>query len=78
MRLMVSLPAEVQDIVIPYIQRNAYFSHPSILLCSMLHSDEDELRKQAVKTIRKCRQNPPKLPRMKCLEGIWKYEIPLL
>lgn len=78
MRLVVSLPAEIQGIVKPHVQRNAYFAHPSILLCSMLESDVVEIRKRAVEAIRKCRQNPPKRPRKRVLDGIRKYEIPLL
>ena len=40
MELVVNQPEEVQQIVKPVIQRNAYFAEPSLLLCSMLESEE--------------------------------------
>ena len=39
-KLLKLLPANVADIVQPYVSRNAYFSHPENLLLAML-DDED-------------------------------------
>ena len=78
MRLVVTLPTEIQDIVKPYVQRNGYFAHQDVLLCSMLESSEPEIRARAVAAVKHCRKNPTKPPRRKVLKGMRKFEIPPL
>ena len=78
MRLVMNLPTYIQELVKPTIQRNAYFSHPDILLCSMLESDLEEVRLKAINLIKKFRKNPPKPPKNKHLKGIRKHVIPNL
>lgn len=69
---------EVQNVVKPTVQRNAYFAHPSTLLCAMLESPEQDIRCMAVKIIQEARKNPPKVQRMKILKGNRKFSIPAL
>ena len=69
---------DTQEIVRPYVQRNAYFAHPSILLCSMLESKEEDVRRSAVNTVRLSRSKPAKPPRKKVLKGIRQFKIPTL
>ena len=78
MTLIKSQSLEVQNVVKPAVQRNAYFAHPSTLLCSMLESPEKSIRCRAVKTIQSARKNPPKIQRMKVLKGVRKFSIPAL
>ena len=75
MRLIVRMPVETQNTV---IQRNAYFAHPSVLLCAMLASDNDIPWRKAVSIIRKSRNDPPKPPRSKILMNMRIYIIPPL
>ena len=44
-------PEEVQTIVKPVVQRNAYFADPALLRCSMLESEDNTLRHKAVSII---------------------------
>ena len=44
-------PEEVQTIVKPVVQRNAYFADLALLRCSMLESEDNTLRHQAVSII---------------------------
>ena len=75
MMLTVRMPVETQNTV---IQRNAYFAHPSVLLCAMLASDNDIPWRKAVSIIRKSRNDPPKPPRSKILMNMRIYIIPPL
>ena len=72
-----NLPTYIQELVKPTIQRNAYFSHTDISLCSKLESDLEEVRLKAI-NLMKFRKNPPKPPRNKHLKGIRKHFIPNL
>ena len=51
MELVMNQPEEVQTIVKPVVQRNAYFADPALLRCSMLESEDNTLRHQAVSII---------------------------
>ena len=76
--LLKSQPLEVQNVVKPTVQRNAYFAHPSTVLCAMLESPEQDIRCRAVKIIQEGRKNPPKVQKMKVLKGTRKFSIPAL
>jgi hypothetical protein len=78
MRLIRTQAGEVQDIVIPVVQRNAFMADPGIMLCAMLESDSARTRKRAVEIIKDLRQKPPKKPRMKKLRGIRARKVPIL
>ena len=69
---------EVQSVVKPAIQRNAYLAHPSTMLCSMLKSSDASIRCRAVKIIQEAREKPPKIPKMKVLKGVRRFSIPPL
>ena len=62
MELVINQPQEIQDIVKPVIQRNAYFADPSLLLCGMLESENDSVRQMAVNKIQLVRSKQPKFP----------------
>ena len=55
-----NLPTYIQELVKPTIQRNAYFSHPDILLCSMLESDLEEVRLKAINLIKEIQKESSK------------------
>ena len=78
MQLVKEQPAQVQEVVKPHIQHNAYFAEPSIMLTSMLEDPEEDVRQFGVSLLKKARQNPPKVPKSKYLKGIRKHEIPVL
>ena len=78
MSLVKSQPQETQEVVMPAVQRNAYYAHPSTMLCSMLESEDMRLRSRAVRLIQKARERPTKKPRMKVLNGVRKFKIPTL
>ena len=78
MQLVKTQPVEVQDIVKPVYQRNAYFADPSVLLAACLESSEEETRRFAVNTILKMRAKPQKPPRAKRLKGIRMRVNPIL
>ena len=44
--------AEVRDVVDTYVNRNAYFANPELVLLTMLASEDEEERRFAVKVIR--------------------------
>ena len=75
---MINQPQEIQDIVKPVIQRNAYFADPSLILCVMLESENDSMRQMAVDKIQAARSKPPKFPRARVCKGIRKHVIPSL
>ena len=78
MRRAVKLPQEDQSIIRPVVQRNAYFAHPSTMLCAGLASEESSVRRKEVNLIRDIRKKPPKPPRAKVLKKVRKYKIPPL
>ena len=78
MRRVVKLPIEAQSIAKPVVQRNAFFAHPSTMLCAGLASCEASIRIKAVETLRKFRSKPQKPPRSKVLNNIRKFVIPPL
>ena len=69
---------EVQTVVKPAMQRNAYLAHPSVILCAMLESSEKTVRCKAIKMIKEARERPPKIQKMKVLKGVRKFSIPAL
>ena len=76
--LIQAQPLEVQNVVKPVVQRNAYFAHTSVLLCAMLESSEKNVRCKAVKMIKETRESPPKVQKMKVLKGVRKFSVPAL
>ena len=78
MSLIKSQSLDTQTVVMPVVQRNAYFAHPSTLLCSMLECQDMRVRTKAVDLIKQTRAKPPKPSRMRALQGIRKFSIPLL
>ena len=77
-KLVKTQSLEVQGVVKPAIQRNAYLAHPSTMLCSMLESAEESIRCKAVKILLEARKNPPKVSKMKVLKGVRRFSIPPL
>ena len=73
-----SQPLEAQSVVKRVVQRNAFFADPGVLLCSMLESDQQEVRTKAVNIIKAARSKPPKPPRAKALRKIRKFKVPAL
>ena len=69
---------DVQNIVKPVVQRNAYFAEPGIMLCAMMESESVSIRQKAMKTITQLRKKPRKKPRMMKLRGIWALKVPTL
>ena len=78
LHLIRSQPLQVQVIVKPAIQRNAYFAEPGIVLTSMFEDEDASVRKLAVDILKNTRLNPPKPPKSKVLKGIRKHVIPSL
>ena len=78
MQLVREEPLEVQIVVKPVIQRNAYFAEPGIMLTSMLEDPDAGVREEAIAMVKKARSNPPKAPRSKYLKGMRKHEVPPL
>ena len=78
MELAVNQPEEVQNIVKPVVQRNAYFADPALLLCSMLESEDNTLRHKAVSIIQQIKSKPQTPPRAHVLKGIRKHVNPTL
>ena len=70
MQLINNQPSETQDVVKKVVQRNAYFAAPSVLLCSMLASDNATARSKAVNLIKAVRIKPHKPPKAKVLRKI--------
>ena len=58
-KLLNLLPAEVKDIVKPYVSRSAYYAHPENLLVAMLDDEDKSVRKVAVKVILNIRNGSP-------------------
>ena len=78
MRRVVVLSDEDQSIIKPVVQRNAYFAHPSTMLCAGLASEESSVRRKAVTILQDIRKKPPKPTRAKVLKGVRKFSIPPL
>ena len=78
MKLVKLQSEEVQGIVKPHIQRNAFFAEPGIMLTSMLEDPEEDVRQFGVSLIQKSRKKPSKPPKSKHLKGIRKHQVPLL
>ena len=78
MKLIQCQSHETQEVVKPAVQRNAYYAHPSTMLCSMLESDDMRVRTKAVKLLQRARERPVKKPRMKILNGVRRFSIPNL
>ena len=78
MVLIKTQPEDVQRLVKPVVQRNAYMAEPGIMLCSMLESTSLSIRQKAMKTIEKLRAKHSKKPRMKILKGIRPLKVPVL
>ena len=70
-QLLRELPEEIQKVVRPVLQRNAYWAHPEQLLLGMIANEHAELRLEAVRHIRAARQRetedvrPFRLPTLK-------------
>jgi hypothetical protein len=78
MALIKTQPEDVQELVKPVVQRNAYLAEPGVMLCAMMESTSVSIRQKAMETITKLRTNPPKKPRMKKLRGIRALKVPAL
>ena len=78
MELIKTQTQQVQEIVQPVVQRNAFMAEPGIMLCAMMESYSPETRKKAVDIVLKLRTKPPKKPRMRVLRGIRALKVPLL
>ena len=76
MKLVQNQPEEAQNVVKPVIQRNGYFAEPGVLLCSMLESDNKDVKSKAIDILKSVRSKPPKPPQAKALKGIRKFKIP--
>ena len=71
-------PVQVQGVVKPAIQRNAYFAEPGIMLTSMIEDPDVDVRRSGIEMIKKARSKPQKFPKSKFLKGMRKHEIPVL
>ena len=78
MSLIKTQRVEVQSVVKPVVQRNAYMAEPGIMLCSMLESESSEVRKKAVDIVLRLKSKPPKKPRMKVLRSVRALKVPVL
>ena len=54
--LLRELPEDIQEVVRPVLQRNAYWAHAEQLLLGMVADDDTEIRVEAVRQIRAARQ----------------------
>ena len=52
-----TLSSDIQDIVPPIIQRNAYYAHPEKLLICMINDDSNDIRELAWRRIKKARDS---------------------
>ena len=48
-QLLRSMPASVQSIVRPVMERNGYWAHPEAILLAMLADKDEAVRQQAVR-----------------------------
>ena len=70
MQLVKTQPPTVQEIVRPYIESNAYFYEPGMMLVAYLASDCEETRRFAINKILELREKPNKPGKKKVLKGI--------
>ena len=78
MKLINTQSKEVQSVVKSVVQRNAFYAEPGVMVCSMLESEEESIRRFAVNTIREHREKPLKISKSKVLQGVRKHTIPVL
>ena len=65
-------------VVKPVVQRNAFYAEPGVMVCAMLESEEESVRRLAVNIIRTHRESPTKISKMKVLQGIRRHTVPTL
>ena len=78
MRLINTQSKEIQKVVKPVVQRNAFYAEPGVMVCAMLESEQESVRRVAVNLIRETRDNPNKISKEKVLQGVRKHEVPVL
>ena len=78
MKLIKTQSKEVQEVVKPVVQRNAFYAEPGVMVCAMLESEDESVRRFAVNIIREHREKPLKISKSKVLQGIRKHMIPAL
>ena len=78
MKLINTQSKEVQGVVVPVVQRNAFYAEPGVMVCAMLESEEESVRMTAVNIIRKHRDKPNKISKSKVLQGVRKRSVPAL
>ena len=76
--IMTTQGIDVRHVAMRTLQHNAYFAEPGMMLTCMLSSEDDNIRKKAVRKIQQVRKKPPKPPRAKIFQGIRKFEVPPL
>ena len=64
--------------MLPVVQRNAVYAEPGVMVCAILESEEESVRRTAVNIIRKYRDKPTKISKSKVLQGIRKRSVPTL
>ena len=69
---------DVQRVVKPVNNRNAWFATPGNLMCAMLSAEEEEVRQRVVTMLLKNIKKPPKKPRKKVLQGMRQLQVPQL
>ena len=52
-----TLSSDIQDIVRPIIQHNAFYAHPENLLTCMIHDGSNDIRELAWRRIKKARDS---------------------
>ena len=78
MQLIKTQPEDVQETVMPVMQRNAYRAEPGVMLCSMLESSTTIVRYKALEVIKKLKAKPNKKPRAKWARGVRPLKVPTL
>ena len=76
MQLINTQSKEIQKVVKPVVQRNAFFAEPGVMVCAVLDSEQESVRRVAVNLIRETRNNPNKISKEKVLQGVRKHEVP--
>lgn len=59
LQLLRALPQDVQNVIQPVVQRNAYWAHPEAVLLAMSADQDPQVRARAVQAIQRCREQPP-------------------
>ena len=70
------LIVQVQKVVKPVLQTNAYFAMPEVLVTSMLEDPREEVRRKGALLIIATRKNPPKISRKKIAQGVRLNPVP--